>query len=638
MRTKLFKAFLLLILLFGLLSAYVGIHVINRGVIDEASRRVQLDMGSAWAVCNSKLEQMETIVKLVALKEFVIDSCANGNWTEADLKTRLERIRTTFNLDFLDLISPEGQVMVRTTPPYRRGDTKASNISVESARKGEPMTSMGVLTASELEQEGDGLADRAFIEIAETPHARLSERKMENRGMVMESAVPIRRGMQIIGIVHGGILLNRNHELVDKIQNVVFKNETYEGKNVGTVTIFLNDVRISTTVRLANKNRALGTRVSKQVADRVLDNGQPWVGEAPVVDETYLTAYDPIKDGRGQIIGMLYVGILKKPFEAMGREVIMRFVLVTLIVMVVALGISFITASRIARPIHRLVEASNQVSNGNRNGPVKSEDSCHEVSRLILAFNEMTSRLWEREERLKALNRSYMETLGFVSHELKSPVATILNYVFLLRAHKLGGLNEKQDKAVKSVERNSHRLVEMVRHYLNLSRIENGELTPVRTRVLVLDEVVKPLIESVEAGIEEKQMKVEVGIDSAACVHADLNMVREVFENLVSNAIKYGKEAGRIVCESRPRDGLIEFTVRNEGEGIPPEKMGRLFQKFSRLESSAETKSQRGTGLGLFITKSIVEAHGGAIEVKSEGQGWTAFIFTLPACGAGEAK
>jgi signal transduction histidine kinase len=242
----------------------------------------------------------------------------------------------------------------------------------------------------------------------------------------------------------------------------------------------------------------------------------------------------------------------------------------------------------------------------------------------------MAKVLEERESRLKALNKSYMEMLGFVSHELKSPVAAIMNYLFLLRQHKLGALTEPQEKAVKNIETSSNRIVEMVRHYLNLSRIENGELRPVPTRVAALEDVVKPLLETFESDMAAHRMRIENRISAGSILRADLNMTREVFENLFSNAIKYGREDTPITLGEELVDGFVEFTVRNEGPGIPHDKIDAVFQKFTRLEDQQYIRRQKGTGLGLFITRHIVEAHGGKITVESQPQEWVEFRFTLP--------
>ena len=104
-----------------------------------------------------------------------------------------------------------------------------------------------------------------------------------------------------------------------------------------------------------------------------------------------------------------------------------------------------------------------------------------------------------------------------------------------------------------------------------------------------------------------------------------------MFENLLSNAIKYSRDSAEVLVGCRRQGSLIEFSIRNQGPGIPADRIGSLFQKFSRINGQDGVSKQKGTGLGLFITKTIIEAHGGSIAVSSQQGEWAEFSFTLPA-------
>ncbi|MDD4873248.1 MAG: hypothetical protein PHR77_22055, partial [Kiritimatiellae bacterium] len=212
LRTKLFKWFAVLVLLFSFLSAFLGIRIINERVIEEAQTRVRLNVSSAWALNNSRLNEIEIVLKLAASKEVVVDMAEGKNWTDADVRNRLERIRIGFGLDFMGVVGPDGRVMIRTNQSGVPGDFKTSDPAVASALKGEPFACMSVMSGAELKREGEGLAERAFLELEDTPRARRSDKKVETRGMVKISAAPIRKGVQILGAVYGGILVNRNNE------------------------------------------------------------------------------------------------------------------------------------------------------------------------------------------------------------------------------------------------------------------------------------------------------------------------------------------------------------------------------------------------------------------------------------------
>jgi hypothetical protein len=169
----------------------------------------------------------------------------------------------------------------------------------------------------------------------------------------------------------------------------------------------------------------------------------------------------------------------------------------------------------------------------------------------------------------------------------------------------------------------------MVRHYLNLARIENGELTPLRAGVRVRADILDPLVESMATALQARHMAVRNDIAPDLVVQADPNMLNEVFENLLSNAVKYGREGGGIRVTGSSGSAGANFAVRNEGQGFTAEQKSRLFEKFSRLNGAAAPHA-RGTGLGLFITRKIVEAHGGRIEADSAPGQWAEFRFTIP--------
>ena len=648
LKYKLFKWFAGLVLVFGALAAALGIWVINERVVQEAQNRVRYDLNAAWAVYQSQLQSLETIVRLVGARSPVVEACAEQNWgdseTWAEVQGILGKHRLDFSLDFLVVVSPEGKVVARPSPPYSKGDYRNSEPLVAKALSGAVVSGTVILAPEELAREAAGLKDRCFLPLQETPYARPTPRKDEDRGMTMMAAAPVEKNGKVVGAIYAGVLLNRNDQLVDRIQSIVFGQQKYNGMPLGTVTAFLGDTRVATTVRLANDNRALGTRVSQEVADRVLDNGRSWNEPAFVVRDWYLTAYDPIRDGQGRVIGMLYVGTLERPFSDLRRGMIFQYGGLVAAALLVALLMAMFIAGRLARPLHQLAERANRMQRGQGFDPMPPNRSCAETGGLIEAFNNMASALAQREQQLqtandklegandslKAMNAHYMETLQFVSHELNSPLSSMANYTYLLRQGLLGALTEKQSGALDIMSTSLKRVMEMVRHYLNLARIEKGEIQPVPARVAVREDVIAPILASLQAEIQGRNQHVEDLIAPKVMLRSDLNMTREVFENLLSNAVKYGRAGGRITLNCRADGQWVEFSVRNEGDGIPPDRRGELFQKFSRIDLGESRKTRRGTGLGLFITKKIVEAHGGKIGVDSEVGNWTEFRFTLP--------
>jgi len=239
---------------------------------------------------------------------------------------------------------------------------------------------------------------------------------------------------------------------------------------------------------------------------------------------------------------------------------------------------------------------------------------------MILVFHDLT--------RLKQLERTREEFVANVSHELRTPLSLIKGYVETL----LDGARNNPEVAqrfLKIIERNTSRLDLLIQDLLTISALESGRmklnLQPVDARALA---------EKVLGDLHGKAEAKHVTLTNALPLlpaRADANRLEQVFANLVDNAIKYGRSNGQVTVGGRQLDdGRIEVFVQDDGPGIPPEALDRVFERFYRVDK-ARSRDQGGTGLGLSIVKHIVQAHGGEVWARSEpGKGATIF-FTLPA-------
>ena len=190
--------------------------------------------------------------------------------------------------------------------------------------------------------------------------------------------------------------------------------------------------------------------------------------------------------------------------------------------------------------------------------------------------------------------------------------------------------NEKQRHIIDIMLRNVDRLLDMSMKYLRLSKIESGELEIVKRKMNIFTEAVSPVVKSEKMRLEEKGMHLRIENESRFReieVEADPVLIMVVYTNLISNAIRYGKTGGEITIGYWEDEKNYYFYVKNEGKGIPKDKLSVIFEKFVRLEEETQIK---GSGLGLYNTKEIIERHGGKIWAESEEGKWANFIFTLP--------
>jgi len=210
------------------------------------------------------------------------------------------------------------------------------------------------------------------------------------------------------------------------------------------------------------------------------------------------------------------------------------------------------------------------------------------------------------------MNKRYLDLIGFVSHELKGLLSSIVLNTYLLRKGILGEINEKQKNVLRSMARNLDYLTVTVKNFLNLSRIEKDELKIDKKELLLKEHVFDPAIESFYQQAEEKGIRIINELDAGRMIVADPGLMQIVVNNLLSNAIKYGRAQGEIRISAKEADDMIEIEVYNDGEPIAVIDIPKLFKKFSRIVYRG-METVKGTGIGLFITKEIIEKHGGKI-------------------------
>ena len=245
---------------------------------------------------------------------------------------------------------------------------------------------------------------------------------------------------------------------------------------------------------------------------------------------------------------------------------------------------------------------------------------------IIIYYNKKISDLQKSNENLQNINKNYLDMLGFVSHELKGIMGSVIMCVYSVRDGFLGMMNFHQRKALDAAARNLERLESTVKNYLDLSRIEKGELKA-RKRKVNFEDIILQAKDTFLKQISEKEMIFEDKIPKDLNVFVDKDQLITIYDNLLSNAIKYGIKGGRIIIDYKDIGESIRFSVYNDGEPIGQNKRESLFEKFYRLPSE-NTKMVNGTGLGLFITKKIVENHGGRIWLKPREKG-NEFIFEI---------
>lgn len=248
---------------------------------------------------------------------------------------------------------------------------------------------------------------------------------------------------------------------------------------------------------------------------------------------------------------------------------------------------------------------------------------------LAERISQAVEKVW-RIEQLTAANQAYNEVLAFVSHELKNPIASMITDARVLAQGYLGEMDPRHVAKLERLIRKGNYLLDLIREYLDLARMEGGHLHLRASETNLIEDVLEPALDLVQPLFLEKRMHLERHYPPhPAPVVCDASLLKIVLVNFLGNAAKYGREGGLVRLRYDRWPDRVLVSVWNEGPGFPPEERSRLFRKFSRLQTP-ELKAQKGTGVGLYTAWRIVHLHGGHVDARSKHGHWAEFEFDLP--------
>jgi len=629
LKAKLIISFLAVIIICGLVATVVAIRLIGTGIISQAQDKVRIDLNSARHIYQDEIREVESLLRLTAQRFFIKNALLEQDIET--LKKHLEEIRKTESLDILTLTDKNGRVIVRSRNPFVNGDSQANDELVSRVLSGTQVIGSTVIVPREdLVKEGAGLGEQAYIKFIPTPKAKPTKETEQISAMCIKAAASVfDYDGNLIGVLYGGNLLNQNYKIVDKVKEVVYQGVKYKGTDIGTATIFQGDLRISTNVKQVDGSRAIGTRLSEEVYERVLEKGLPWIDRAFVVNNWYIAAYEPIKDINEKIIGVLYVGVLEEKFMDMRNRAIVIFLGIMLAGMVMALVISSFLAKGVSQPIKHLIFASGQWAKGDLDYKIKTTRK-DEIAKLAETFNSMASSLKERDDKLKEytsqqiMKSERLATLGQlaagVAHEINNPLGGILMYTHLA----LEDLEEKDvlrtnlEKAVTEATR----CKDIVKGLLDFAR-----QTEPKIEQSDVNKILEQTLDLVKNQVLFQNVKITCNFSSLPMILIDAGQMQQVFTNIVLNAAEAMEGKGKLTVTTKTSSDkeYVEVNFTDTGCGISPEDREKVFDPFFTTKEVGH-----GTGLGLAVSHGIIARHKGTIEVESEMGKGTSFIIRLP--------
>ena len=630
-RSKLITSFLGVSFLVGVVSLFVGGQLLYKSVLSEAQLRVNLDLNAAREVYLARIKLVDVSLNITTLGLGFVSALKQRDIQE--LQNRLDRISIHAELDFAGIVTAEGKALCRTGPnPVQRKKHQVINPITELAiKRRSPLAGTVILSNDFLLSENPALADLAKPHFFRASTAGSAKKVERTSGMALAAAVPVIEEREIIGVLYGGILLNRSTCIVDTVRDTVFLNRKYKGRTFGVASVFLNDLRISTNAVTRDGKRAIGTRVSEEVKKRVLLDGNTWTQRAFVVRDWYITAYEPITDIYGKKVGILGLGILEEKYLDIRKKALSVFVLMTAAVMVLAFGLGTVLAARIMDPVHRLIEASQKVSEGSYNpniGPI----STGEIGVLQKTFKDMVAALGRRrvESEKQLLHSEKQASVGRlaagVAHEINNPLTGVLTFTHMLLRRK--DIDDEMRSDLETIAKATERVRKIVKGLLDFSRQTSLDREPAEVNHLVKSAV--SLIEN-QALVKGIKIVFNPGQDIPTII-LDRSQMQGALLNIILNALDATQPGEEIrISTTFISSGMdtnqkgVEIAISDNGSGIQPDHLGHLFDPFFTTKEVGH-----GTGLGLAVSLGIVQRHGGTIKVQSEvGEGST-FRIWLP--------
>lgn len=438
-----------------------------------------------------------------------------------------------------------------------------------------------------------------------------------------------------------------------------FPNQYSAMVNNSFLAFSIDGIRVTSNISTGLGSNYVGTKMPVDIADW---QGKYHFGKVKMGNEQHIFLDEEVKNYRGEVVSVIGVGIPEQAFSGIVTNNYVHVAIVAIFCLAILLFLARIFAQSITKPIVYTTDLAKQIAEGKRDLEICTEQEGIGRENMILLStfrylleqikrkeadidnyiaqlhelngeleNKIASRTVALEDALQQLlkaDRVKNEFLANMGHELRTPLSVIISSVDLLGQEFVGELNDKQKKYANNILQSATNLLQLINDILDLSKINAGKMN-ISYSQFYLCSLANQVIDELRSLTRGKEVELKLSCEPADfLICADAIKVKQIFYNLVSNAIKF-TDAGEVTVTISLKGDICEVVVRDTGIGIAPSNYEKVFQEFVQVDNSYQRKYE-GTGLGLPLTKKLVEMHGGHIFLKSKLHKGTEVLFTLP--------
>ncbi|MDR2006799.1 MAG: hypothetical protein LBP78_06130 [Acidaminococcales bacterium] len=596
---------------------------------------------AAWDLFYYDSTRMDSLLSQTALHVPLAQPIREGNYRLLDKYLR-ELKASNENIDYFAITTPQGRVLSSTSdPPGSRWFL--SSLLPALLEKKRPLQSFEIMPAEYLALGNPQLRKKAKVVYAGRDRSgAVAQGELEDALFNLVLCPVLDDRENVVGCLTAGILLNNDQRLptvyTDRVPN------TY-------LSIGVKGIRVSSNISLTYSDVPKGTVQERQLL-KVTEAGRRYSGKIAMsmYNSQSIIVVDPLISHSGTVVGNMGVGAAFSSFPELKNDSLFLITFTGLVIFLFSLFLVNFTTKSITKPIYKLQDLAKSIASSGlqhkdlawreKRAPIELQELAESMlfmaqyltnENLLLEdkVNERTEQLVKSVSELESANKFKSQFLANMSHELRTPMNSIIGFSRLLQDRLFGELNGKQEEFLQTIIESGNRLLDLINDILDMIKLDQRivKLLPVPVN---LNKLIYDLAALLQPQIRAKDHVLEIYIEEDMPVpYWDDKNIRQVIENLLTNAIKFTPAYGRITVRAQKYNGKIKIVVADTGIGIPPEMREKVFLAFEQADSGY-TKLYRGVGLGLSISKSLVELHKGVIWLEENPLGGTMACMLLP--------